>query len=1002
MTVNATTNNSTFNQANINSISNPGGGTVIDYAVGDEFSITNLLPGAGNGRGEVTNINTMLSLTPAAFVGGTSIFKNTFLNALKSVQTPIYVEYDFETSPPAPNGVAVTIEASSSIRGSVYVNTTTYTDQFPPGSILTNQVGIDSNGDAILQTQYLDIHPGENMFINIYSVPNITVDDYQIILGENIIITTALAAQSTTNVNTLLIDNLSDDTIPPVGSLVTGPEVKAGVVTTLGAVQTAGTGYTPSTTQVLATRGAGGGNLTLTVVTNASGNVTTAAISGLANPGTGYSTNDIVTIVGGDNNATVAISIATPLSVLVTDFDPTNNQVTFNSNQTITDNSKLTFTTNGILNADTIPVSQQGYFTNDVTPLGLDTSWDSTQEQFYDGEYSGSTIVVDDYFREQYNPYKKVKANSIPIAETTITVDTANGGPTVTEDPSNAMGVSNFGTGNELRFAFASAGEQVGVYPGITNLELIPYQTYEVEFTLNFIQGGGTYAGIFYENYGYNNSPYDLYPQIVSLSTGTIISGTNTGYSVNNNVATTPPGTRLPTVATGGTGYPVSSTFIVGTFPKDGAGQILSVTTNGSGVITGVTLVEPGSGYLVDASGNPTVLTINGGFLDPNDPANVAATINAGAGGVVVDIIDVDATGAIQTGGITAVNGGNGLYQLGDVITITGGDGTATFVARGIGSIASNGVELLGSGNKPVNGVDELIKFRFQFLPPLSADTSERGRYGLSFYCLNNAITSTLGTITGLKVTGIGGIYENVEAPIFLTQQDRGYDNQKDYQNMGPKDILGNVIAGSPTIIGSISGPLPTKTKQQIISTTVGTSNGSLSGIAGNGSQGGTGAQFTITTTGTQFTITTVSCDIGGTGYIPGDTITIAAATLTGGALGTVTTDLVFRVTSTGIVKPGIPKNGGTGYTTATNVGTTSTGIGTGLKVDTTAVAGAVTLVSINAASYALPLADNYSTGDSVTITGGNSDATFTILSTKGEIDLIQNTQSVIFNQFRL
>ena len=94
------------------------------------------------------------------------------------------------------------------------------------------------------------------------------------------------------------------------------------------------------------------------------------------------------------------------------------------------------------------------------------------------------------------------------------------------------------------------------------------------------------------------------------------------------------------------------------------------------------------------------------------------------------------------------------------------------------------------------------------------------------------------------------------------------------------------------------SGPIKVTSNQQIISTTVGTAVGSLTGIAGVGSRGGTGAQFTITTTGAQFTITTVTCTVAGTGYIPGDTITITAADLTGGAIGTVTTDLIFKVTT--------------------------------------------------------------------------------------------------------
>lgn len=94
------------------------------------------------------------------------------------------------------------------------------------------------------------------------------------------------------------------------------------------------------------------------------------------------------------------------------------------------------------------------------------------------------------------------------------------------------------------------------------------------------------------------------------------------------------------------------------------------------------------------------------------------------------------------------------------------------------------------------------------------------------------------------------------------------------------------------------SGAMTTAANQQILSTTVGTINSSLTNIVGNGSQGGTGAQFTITTTGAQFTITTVTCTAAGTGYIQGDTITIAAADLTGGNIGTVTTDLIFKVTA--------------------------------------------------------------------------------------------------------
>ena len=151
----------------------------------------------------------------------------------------------------------------------------------------------------------------------------------------------------------------------------------------------------------------------------------------------------------------------------------------------------------------------------------------------------------------------------------------------------------------------------------------------------------------------------------------------------------------------------------------------------------------------------------------------------------------------------------------------------------------------------------------------------------------------------------VGGEFERVKAPIFLTQQDEGYGNQADYQSMSNRDAQGNVIGSSPTGIGSVVGGI------NILNT---------------------------------------------------------------------------------------PIDGGTGYTTATDVATTSTGIGTGLKIDFTAVAGIVTVVTINTESYAFPPSENYSVGDIITITGGGANATFEILQVNSGIWLIENTESVVFN----
>ena len=751
--------------------------------VGDSFTIA-VTAGVSSPGADVATVDTVVR-TATSFTGGTSRFSNTFLNVDKSLRTPIYVEYDFETAP-APS-VAVTIEASSSIRGVVYTNTTTYTDQLPVGSIL-----LDTSGEK----QYLTIHPEEDMYLLISSTPSITVDDYQIILGENILITTALAAQSTSDSATLLVDSFSNSEIPSVGSVVTGPDIKAGVVTTLGAVTSAGTGYTPGTS-VLATRGAGGGNLTLTVTADANGNVTTASTAG-ANPGTGYSNGDVVTIVGGNNDATVVITAASPKTVTVLAFDPTDNEVTFNSNQTVTDNSKITFTETSIPDVDTEPVSQQGSWNYNVTTLGIDTTWDDTQEQFYDGAYSGSNFSAGQYYNNQYNPYRKVKPNSTSVSPKEITVNTGAATSLNTPGPVTLTGLAQSITFN------TTAGSGVDQYYllGITSLDIIPYQVYNVEYDVSITtnSGAGQKVGMFLQNFDPVTNTL-LTPQIVSATTNFVA---GTGYSMNGNVAT---------------------------------------TAGGSGT------------------------------------------------GLTVDILEVNSAGAIQE--FVIDDPGDGNYAIGETVTITGGDGNSTFTVARNSTIHTNGVP----ESALTDETSKKIRFSFRFLPNLDGDTALSARYTLGF----QVDGSIVGSVSNIVVTGEGGIYEDVKAPIFFSQQDAGYGGQRDYQNMELEDAQGNVIGGVPIKI-------------------------------------------------------TLTDPISGTGY---------------SSLG-------------GINQSTLPV----------------TGVGTGLTVNFTADGGGnIQTITIGTDTYAGPTpAKDYNVGDIIRITGGNQDALFTIAQTNSEIYLVENTQSVLYD----
>ena len=937
-----------------------------DYVVGDQFSVPALVAGSGGisitALGNVLAIAPMLNLLPAAFTGGAASY-STFLNVHKSLRTPIYIDYDFDGGS-FTNPTNITIEASSSIRGVVYTNTTVYTQQNPPGSIL-----LDSSDE----NQYLNIHPGEDMYFLISSVPDVEIDDYQVIIGENIIITRALAAQTTSNSLTLLIDSFTE--FPVVGSIVTGPDVKAGVVTTLGAVTNGGTGYTPSTTQVLATTGAGGGNLTLTVTTNSSGNVTTAALS---NPGTGYTTNDVVTIVGGDNNATVAITVATSRTITVVSFDTTNNQVTFNELQSITDDSKITFTSTAIPDADTIPVSQQGYFTNTVTPLGLDVSWDDTQEQFYDGEYSGSTIIVDDYFREQYNPYKKVKPNSTTFVPTSIAVN-AGGSTSITTPGNVSLGplaqsitfnTTNLVSPNDTYYVLA-----------MTDEEIIPYQEYTVSYDVNFTTGGGNGAkvGMFLQNYNTVLGGAPLFTPVSSLITPQIVSeienlSGGTGYSPKGNVATTTPVGNCSIIPTGTTpaGTSMAITSVAGSLkigsiftssPTAGAIIPEGTTITGGNLTSNITLsneitlaatsvcnfTNPGTGLTVDiltvdpggvvlvfgtftgGTGYPngaqtgitttnvqsdgTGLTVN--YTGVGNAVTVPAINNGGTGYMIGDVVIVDGGNGDSQLTISAVNNagqiltlridnpGDGNYLIDETITISGGNANATFNVKNISSIYTNGVP-----ESALVDDDASVEFTFRFLPPLDENTALNGRYSLGFqFAAGYAGPSPIiGTISNITVTAVGGIYENVKAPIFLTQQDIGYDNQADYQNMSSIDAQGNPIGGTPTKIELIDG--------------------------GDNYGGG------LTTNINQGTISTTTPPI-------------------------------------------------------------TTGIGTGLKVDYTClVNGPIQTVSISKPGPFISTGINYNVGDIITIPKSPAVdlATIRILQTTGEIHLIENTQSVVFN----
>lgn len=136
------------------------------------------------------------------------------------------------------------------------------------------------------------VNPGGTVSINAYTdkeLVSITVPNSVGVFNLGTIDQATNATYSYNNEGTVLFYETS---------LVDGPVFK------LGGIVNAGTGYAALNGDNVNTSGGSGNGLTLRITTNASGAVTAATI---ASRGTGYEAGDVVTVNGGNGNATVRI-----------------------------------------------------------------------------------------------------------------------------------------------------------------------------------------------------------------------------------------------------------------------------------------------------------------------------------------------------------------------------------------------------------------------------------------------------------------------------------------------------------------------------------------------------------------------------------------------------------------------------------------------------------------------------------------------------------------------
>ena len=206
---------------------------------------------------------------------------------------------------------------------------------------------------------------------------------------------------------------------------------------------------------------------------------------------------------------------------------------------------------------------------------------------------------------------------------------------------------------------------------------------------------------------------------------------------------------------------------------------------------------------------------------------------------------------------------------------------------------------------------------------------------GVGGFSNGTGVATTGGTGSGLTVdtTTVGGVI----TAIALNAAGSGY-------------LIGDTLS----IANPNAGGVKTFNNATL---TAGTGYASGTNISATG---GDGSSLTVDITASSGGITGVTVNTAGSGYAAGNTITIANAN------------------ASGVKTLGSISAGGSGYSNATGVATSSSGSGTGLTVDITTSAGAVTGVTINNDG------SGYAASEVITISGGGGNATIPVSAIHG------------------
>ena len=501
---------------------------------------------------------------------------------------------------------------------------------------------------------------------------------------------TTLAVNSTTGISPGLVFNRGD------GVAVTVTDVSGNIITLGQPLTSAILGTTESYTSVSGTTVGHTGSLGVFNVTRNNALYTATVTS----PGTSYSQNDTVLILGTSLGGTSPLNDAT---ITVTSASPQNTVATLNAASLVGGSAYTSGT-----NVPAVGGSGTG-LTLDFTALSGSVV-SATINQAGSGYAAGETVKI--------GGYGKVTGVS--------TISTAGSGYV-----SNA-GISTssigLGTGLTVDVVAQTAGRV------LTSTLTTPGSGYSS--ASNVGTSGGTGTSLTLNTTASNGAV--LTSTLTTGGTGyisdTSVGGTGgSGTGVSFNITANNGAVLTATLTTAGTGY-TSASNVSTTFVGAGNGLLVNIvvgTNPTPGPISSITIAAGGQDYQV---GN--VVTINGGN------ANATLTVNSVNNGAVTSYTISNAGINYQVGNVITISGGNSNatvtvntvsagaitgytintpganYQVGNVITITGGNGGATIT---VNSVSNGGVESItlnaaGSGYEvndviTINGGNGLASF---------------------------------------------------------------------------------------------------------------------------------------------------------------------------------------------------------------------------------------------------------------------------------------------------